>query len=85
MEDSEYQKIKRTAWKTDVLDRLDQVREDVKRAISAADWEFDGADDVPKIRGKGAAGATAQDDALSPRQREAQTVVDTTGVMRNSP
>ena len=78
MEDSEYQKIKRTAWKADVLDRLDQVREDVKRAISAADWEFDGAGDVPKIRGKGAAGATAQDDALTPRQREAQTVVNTT-------
>ena len=74
MEDSEYQKIKRTAWKADVLDRLDQVTEDVKRAISAADWEFDGAGDVPKIRGTG---ATAQDDALTPRQREAQTVVDT--------
>lgn len=78
MEDSEYQKIKRMAWKADVLDRLAQVREDVKRAVSAADWEFDGADDVPKIHGKGAAGATAQDDTLTPRQREAQTVVDTT-------
>jgi hypothetical protein len=78
MEDSEYQKIKRTTWKADVLDRLVQVREDVKRAISSADWDFDGVGDVPKIRGSGAAGATAQDDALTPRQREAQTVVDTT-------
>jgi hypothetical protein len=78
MEDSEYQKIKRPAWKADVLDRLDQVREDVKRAISAADWEFDGADAVPKIRDMGAAGATAQDDTVTPRQREAQTVIDTT-------
>jgi hypothetical protein len=79
MDDVEYQKIKRTAWKADVLDRLDQVREDVKRAISAAGWVFDGAEDVPKIYpGNGAAGATAQGDALTPRQREAQTVVNTT-------
>jgi hypothetical protein len=79
MDDVEYQKIKQTAWKADVLDRLDQVREDVKRAISAAGWEFDEADDVPKIHpGNGAAGATAQGDALAPRQREAQTVVNTT-------
>jgi hypothetical protein len=75
MDDGEYQKIKQTAWKADVLDRLGQVKEDVKRAISAAGWEFDGTGDVPQIRGKG---ATAQGDALAPQQREAQTVVNTT-------
>jgi hypothetical protein len=79
MDDVEYQKIKRTSWKADVLDRLDQVREDVKRAISAAGWDFDEAEDVPKIYpANGAAGATAQGAALTPLQREAQTVVNTT-------
>ena len=78
MDQVEYQKIKRTAWKAEVLDRLDQVRDDVRQAISAADWEFDGAADVPKILGKGAAGATTQDNAPTTRQCQAQTVVDTT-------
>ena len=35
-----YDRIKREAWKVAVLDRLQRVEEDVRRAISAANWRL---------------------------------------------
>jgi hypothetical protein len=74
----DYPSIKRTAWKVDVLDRLCQVREDVRRAISAAGWTLEDGD-IPQIRPRAqdVAGATTQDASIR-LMNEAQAVVETT-------
>ena len=77
---TDYATIRRTAWKVDVLDRLSQVREDVRRAISAVGWTLNEDRDIPQIcmRAQGAPGATTQDDASTRLMSEAQAVVETT-------
>ena len=83
---TDYPTIKRTAWKVDVLDRLCQVREDVRRAISAVGWTLQDGD-IPQIRlrAQDVSGATTQDDALIRLMNEAQAVVETTyGYIRNT-
>ncbi len=86
MDSTDYSSIKRTTWKVDVLDRLYRVREDVRRAISAAGWTLDEDGDIPKIcvpaQGapptQGAPDATAQDEASTRLMSEAQAVVEAT-------
>jgi len=81
--DTDKPPIRPTSWQVDVLDRLCGVREDVRRAISAAGWTLT-ADATPKICPQSAApgqstqGATTQDDASIRLVNEAQAVVDTT-------
>jgi hypothetical protein len=76
--------IRRTSWQVDVLDRLCGVREDVRRAISAAGWTLKEDGNTGQICPQGAApgqgtrGATTQDDASIRLMSEAQAVVDTT-------
>ena len=77
MENFSYEKIKRTTWKVEVLDRLYGVGEDVRRAISVAGWsltEGSGcevpageAPKVPRLAGQ-----------PTPQLNEAQAVVETT-------
>ncbi len=82
----DYATIRRTAWKVDVLDRLCQVREDVRRAISVAGWTLNEDGDIPQIGmrtqgappAQGAPGATTQDDASIRLMSEAQAVAETT-------
>jgi hypothetical protein len=81
VDDIEYATIRRTAWKVDVLDRLFQVTEDVRRAISVVGWTLNNEDgDTPQIcmPGQGTPPATSQDGASIRLMREAQAVVDTT-------
>jgi hypothetical protein len=79
--------IKRTPWKVDVRDRLDQVREDIEMAVLASGWkitiapDWPSADDEPREKGgPGAAIAleTPDGSAASPQMREAEAVVSTT-------
>jgi hypothetical protein len=84
--DTDYATIRRTTWKVDVLDRLCEVREDVRRAISAAGWTLNEDGDTPRIcmqaqsasPGQGTQGATTQDDASIRLMNEAQAVVEAT-------
>src|SRR4029077_9795508 len=84
--DTDYATIRRTTWKVDVLDRLCEVREDVRRAISAAGWALNEDGDTPRIcmqaqsasPGQETQGATTQDDASTRLMSEAQDVVETT-------
>lgn len=87
MDNTDYATIRRTTWKVEVLDRLCEVREDVRRAISAAGWTLNNEDGgAPQVclRAQGAPpvsgteGATAQGDASIRLMSEAQAVVETT-------
>ena len=80
VDNTDYATIRRTAWKVDVLDRLCQVREDVRRAISAVGWTLNEDGAIPQIcmRAQGAPGATTQDEASARLMSEAQAVVETT-------
>jgi hypothetical protein len=83
---TDYATIRRTTWKVDVLDRLCEVREDVRRAISTAGWTLNEDGDTPQIcmraqgapPGQGTQGATTQGDASIRLMSEAQAVVETT-------
>jgi hypothetical protein len=79
---TDYSTIRRPAWKVDVLDRLCQVRDDVRRAICAVGWTL-GDGEIPQIsvpaqNPQGAEGATNRDQASIRLKNEAQAVVDTT-------
>ena len=84
--DTDYATIRRTTWKVDVLDRLCAVREDVRRAVSAAGWVLNEDGDTPRIclhdqsapPGQDTQGTTTQDDASIRLMSEAQAVVETT-------
>jgi hypothetical protein len=80
VDDTEYDKIRRAAWKVDVLNRLFRVEEDVKRAISVVGWTWNGDAGIPKIcmPGQGMPGPTNQDGASIRLMKEAQDVVETT-------
>jgi hypothetical protein len=83
---TDYATIRRTTWKVDVLDRLCEVREDVRRAIRAAGWTLNEAGETPQIcprdqgtpPGQGTQDATSEDDASIRLRGEAQAVVETT-------
>ena len=77
---TEYAKIRRTAWRVDVLNRLFQVEEDIKRAISVVGWIWNEDDGIPKIcmPAQGTPGTTSQDRAPIRLMKEAQDVVETT-------
>jgi hypothetical protein len=83
---TDYATLRRTTWKVDVLNRLCEVREDVRRAISVAGWTLDEDGDTPRIcmradsapSGQGTQGATTQDDASIRLMSEAQAVAETT-------
>jgi hypothetical protein len=86
VDDTSYATIRRNAWKVDVLDRLNHVTEDVKRAISAVGWTLDEHSDIPQVRmsaqgttaDQGAPGTTIDDDASIRLMNEAQAVVEST-------
>ena len=86
MDNTDYATIRRTAWKVDVLNRLDQVVEDIKRAIAAAGWTLSEDGDLPRVcvpaqataPGQGTPGVTTQDDASIRLLGQAQAVVETT-------
>jgi hypothetical protein len=80
VDDIEYEKIRRAAWKVDVLNRLFRVEEDVKRAISVVGWTWNEDAGILKIcmPGHGMPGATNQDGASIRLMKEAQDVVETT-------
>jgi len=75
--------IKRTPWKVDVRDRLDEVREDIEMAVRTSGWEITGVPDWPSVDdephekdGSGAAiKLKALDGNASPQMREAEAVV----------
>ena len=83
---TDYATIRQKSWKVDVLDRLCEVREDVRRATSAARWTVNEDGGTPQIcmraqgagPGQGTQGATTQDDASIRLMSEAQAVVETT-------
>ncbi len=73
MEELSYDKVKRTTWRVDVLDRLVLVMEDVTRAVNAAGWALSEDTPVPKI------GQNGKDDTGTIQLKaEAQAVVNTT-------
>jgi hypothetical protein len=65
-----YDNIKRTPWRVGVLDRLYQVEEDVRRAISVAGWTLDETGNTPII--------TPGQDGHTDQTKEAQAVVTAT-------
>jgi hypothetical protein len=67
---NEYDNIKRTPWRVGVLDRLYQVEEDVRRAISVAGWTLDETGNTPII--------TPGQDRYTDQIKEAQAVVTAT-------
>jgi hypothetical protein len=83
---TDYATLRRTTWKVDVLNRLCEVREDVRRAISAAGWTLDEDGDTPRIYmrahtarpGQVTPNETTQDDASIRLMSEAQAVAETT-------